>query len=43
MSHREGQSARTMQPLSPLHRAAHKGDVEELRRLVQRVYYTPAR
>ena len=29
-----------MQPLSPLHRAAQRGEVEELRRLVQKVAMT---
>ena len=37
MLHIVGQSARTMQPLSPLLRAAQRGDVEELRRLARRV------
>ena len=35
--HKGHQSASSMQPLSPLHRAAQKGEVEELRRLVQKV------
>ena len=35
--HRGHQSASSMQPLSPLHRAAQRGEVEELRRLVQKV------
>ena len=35
--HRGHPSASSMQPLSPLHRAAQRGEVEELRRLVQKV------
>ena len=35
--HRGDQSASSMQPLSPLLRAAQRGEVEELRRLVQEV------
>lgn len=40
MSRHEDKSARTMQPLSPLHRAAQRGDVEELRRLAKRVRHS---
>ena len=40
LSHKEEESASTMQPLSPVHRAAQRGNVEELRRLIKRVRHS---
>ena len=40
LSHKEEESASTMQPLSPVHKAAQRGDVEELRRLIKRVRHS---
>ena len=37
INHKEVQIGERMQPLSPLHRAAQKGDVEKLRFWVQKV------